>query len=266
MFSSPILLIDDEPVINDLYRRMLEGRGYNVVAVANGHDALDVIHADLPELVISDVLMPGMSGHDLCARLTRAGEKRMPFLFLTANDDYASMRDGLASGGDDFLVKGMDMGVILERVRFWLRTPFDGLPAAPRAAAAALCEDAGRDPNAVHGKPIAGLGMMREDIREKAIARVRRSLDAAGTNYVDRDDVPLSLLGYITGVIDILTEGDLPGLMRYADYFDAVVGDLAPRWAVRARPMLADFETLSAGELFTAARHKGVQDTRRHTR
>lgn len=263
MFSSPILLIDDEPVMSELYRRMLEGHGYKVVAVTSGADALDIIHADMPELVISDVLMPGMSGHELCTKLVRADEKRMPFVFLTANDDYTTVRDGLASGGDDFLVKGMDMAVIMDRVRFWLRTPFDSLPDEARGKAITLCEAALRDPNSAHGKPIASLGSLREDVRSSAITVVRRSLDLAGTDYIERDEVPLSFLGYIAGVVDVLTDGDLPCLMRYADYFDAVVADLSPRWTVQARALFAEFESLAAGELFKAARHKGAKDALR---
>ena len=259
MFNSPVLLVDDEPIMRDLYCRLFKGRGYNVVAVGSGEDALKVIHEDLPELVISDVLMPGMSGHDLCEKLVRADEKRMPFVFLTANDDYKTMRAGLLAGGDDFLIKGMDFAVIEERVRFWLKTPFDSLPPAPRAAAASFCEAAAQDPSAAHAKPITGLGMMREDIRSRAISLVRKGLEESGTDYLSRDNVPVSFLGFIAGILDVLTVGDLACLMRYTDYFDAVMRDLSPAWAIKARPAFAEFDVMSRGDLFTAARHKGQQ-------
>ncbi|RMF12611.1 MAG: response regulator [Alphaproteobacteria bacterium] len=263
MFSNPILLIDDEPVIRDLYARMLEGRGYKVVTVGSAEDALDVVHADLPALIISDVLMPGISGHELCAKLSRADEKRMPFIFLTANDDYKTVRDGLTAGGDDFLVKGMDVAAIAERVRFWLATLFNSLPTAPRARAIALCEAELEGPNATSAKPITSLGGMREDLRTQAITLVRSSLEHAGADYLARDDVPLSFLGYIAGVLDVLTADDLSSLMRYCDYYDAVLTDLSPDWAARARPLFATFEDVARGELFRTARRKGQQDARR---
>lgn len=263
MFSSPILLIDDEPIISDVYRRMLEGRGYNVVTAPSAEDALEIIHADLPELIVSDVMMPGISGHELCAKLVRADEKKMPFIFLTANDDYKTMRTGLEAGGDDFLVKGMDMTMIADRVRFWLKTPFDSLPARPRARAAALCKDAIADPNSAHGKPISSLGTMREDLRAWAIGLVRQSLDEAGTDYLSRDEVPMSFLGYIAGVLDVLTDKDLSSLLRFSDYYDAVMTDLSPDWSAKARPLFAAFETHAQGDLFKAARQKGRQEARR---
>jgi DNA-binding response OmpR family regulator len=266
MFSSPILLVDDEPVMRDLYCRLLQGRGYNVVAVGSGEDALKVIHDDLPELVISDVLMPGISGHDLCGKLVRAEEKRMPFIFLTANDDYRTMRAGLDAGGDDFLVKGMDFSLIEERIRFWLKTPFDSLPPVPRAAAIALCDAVVEDPSAAHAKPITALGVVREDIRSRAISLVRHGLNEAGTDYLSRDEVPVSFLGYIAGILDVLTAGDLACLMRYVDYFDAVMRDLSPEWAVKARPVFAEFDVTARGDLFMAARHKGQQEARQAAR
>lgn len=263
MFNSPILLIDDEPVMRDLYRRLLKGRGYNVVAVASGADALDVIHADLPELVLSDILMPGMTGHELCAKLVRAGEKRMPYVFLTANDDYQTVRAGLEAGGDDFLVKGMDFALIEERVRFWLKTPFDSLPQGPRAAAIEVCDALGADPDSAHEKPIKGLGRMREDLRHDAVSLVRRELEHSSRDLLTEEEVPLSFLGFVAGILDTLTAGDLPSLMRFPDYFDSILSELSPAWAAKARPLLADFEVVAENDLFRTARHKGQAEAGR---
>lgn len=263
MTSGPILLIDDEPMIRELYRRMLAGRGYSVFAAASGEDAIAVIHGELPALVISDILMPGMTGFELCDKLRRANEKRMPFLFLSATDNYGVLRDGLAAGGDDFLVKGCDPVMFEERVRFWLRTPLSGLLPGPRAEAVALADARHKDSDQAHVQPIAELGPLREDLKAEALRLAQAAVFEAGTDYLARDAVPLSFLGFLAGAIERLCAGDLAALLRSADLMDAVLAALSPAWSQKARQAFADSEALTGSDLFRAAARMGQRAAER---
>lgn len=262
MILNNVLIIDDEPLMLELHARMLTGRGHSVATASGAEDAWPIIHDQRPELVLCDVMMPEIDGFALCTRLVRAGEKRMPFLFLTANDNFATLRDGLLAGGDDFLVKGMELDDLDGRVRFWLRSALSSLPDGPRRQAAALADASLHDPARAHLHPIASLGNMREDIRETALALIESH--ARGVDHLARGEVPLPFLGYVAGVLDALTADDLAALVRYADYFHAVIETLAPAWLPSSRATFAGLDSLVQDDLFQAARRKAAREAQQH--
>ncbi len=259
--SGAILLIDDEPMMGQLYHRALSARGYTLFTVTSGEDAFEIIHGERPELVISDIMMPGISGYELCDKLVRANEKRMPFLFLSANDAFSTLCDGLTAGGDDFLVKGVDLNFLEDRVRFWLKTPFSGLPAEPRRAAIA---EAASALERIHAKPIESLGAMREDLKSAALALAHAAIFNAGADYLARSEPPVSFLGFLAGAIETLAKGDVAAMVRFPDYYDAVLTTLAPAWAIKTRSLFTDYDAIAATDLFRAAHRSGVAAATQH--
>ena len=115
-----ILLVDDDPHISQVLRRALAYDGYSVDVAHNGNDALQKTIERPPDVVILDIMMPGMSGLEVCDRLRKAGNQ-VPILILTAKDAIADRVAGLDMGADDYLVKPVDLTEFQARVRALLR-------------------------------------------------------------------------------------------------------------------------------------------------
>lgn len=130
-----ILLVDDEPAGARLYGAVIERHGFDVRICYSATDALDLIREHPIRLIMSDVEMPDMSGHDMARRLLSRGKRPCPILFLSASDTVNHIANGLRAGGDDFLIKGCPLPHILDRVTFWLTSGFLCLPHPIRMAA-----------------------------------------------------------------------------------------------------------------------------------
>ena len=114
-----ILIADDDDRIVASLRRALAYEGYEVTTAGGGVEALASARARLPDLVILDVMMPGLDGIEVCHRLREGGE--VPILMLTARDGTADRVLGLDSGADDYLIKPFAYDELLARVRALLR-------------------------------------------------------------------------------------------------------------------------------------------------
>ena len=120
MSSQPrVLVVDDDPGIASSLRRALLYEGYAVTVAADGDTALLRARTDQPDLVILDVMLPGIDGIEVCRRLRV--EDDVPVLMLTARDATADRVIGLDSGADDYLVKPFAYDELLARVRALLR-------------------------------------------------------------------------------------------------------------------------------------------------
>ena len=107
--KSTILIVDDEPSGRDTLESILEPEGYNLIMAENGYQALEMALAIRPDVILLDVMMPGMNGFEVCRRIR--GEKQLaeiPILFLTALDDRQSLLNGLDAGADEFISKPYD--------------------------------------------------------------------------------------------------------------------------------------------------------------
>lgn len=114
-----VLVVDDDPKITQLLRRTLSLEGYKVQTADSGVAGLDAARSHEPDLVILDVLMPGMDGIEVCRRLRASSST--PILMLTAKDDVSDRVEGLDSGADDYVVKPFALEELLARVRALLR-------------------------------------------------------------------------------------------------------------------------------------------------
>jgi len=116
-----ILVIDDETKIVDLLRRGLAYEGYQVDAAYDGETGLSQARREPPDLVILDVMMPGLDGLEVCRRLRAQGWSDLPILMLTARDAVPDRVAGLDAGADDYLIKPFAFDELLARVRALLR-------------------------------------------------------------------------------------------------------------------------------------------------
>jgi DNA-binding response OmpR family regulator len=119
--SGPILVVDDDARFRELVTTILARAGYRAVEAATGEEALHLAGRERPAVVVLDVHLPGISGHEVCERL-RAGGERPPVLFVSGERIEAYDRvAGLLVGGDDYLVKPFAHDELLARVRALIR-------------------------------------------------------------------------------------------------------------------------------------------------
>ncbi|CAN5798791.1 response regulator [soil metagenome] len=138
MSTTLVLAVDDEPALLKVTEMSLLSAGYSVLTFDDARDALEEMTEGLrPDVIVSDIHMPSMDGYEFYARVREIGELRgVPFLFLTALEDRASMRKGMALGADDYLTKPFDRGELIDAVEVRLRRiaelrrPLEGVVAA----------------------------------------------------------------------------------------------------------------------------------------
>ncbi len=123
---STILIVDDEPSIRSLVRDCLELEGHEIVEAADGPSALDAVASDNPDLMVLDIMMPGMSGLDVLRALRRERSgSGLPIILLTAAADDDTTWAGWTAGASVFLPKPFDPNHLLDWVERLLGDPAD---------------------------------------------------------------------------------------------------------------------------------------------
>lgn len=115
-----ILVIDDDPAVTSTLKRGLAYEGYTVDAAATGFQGLTIARDHAPDLVVLDVMLPGLDGYQVLERL-RTADQHLPVMMLTARDDPKDQVRGLESGADDYVVKPFTFAVLAARVKALLR-------------------------------------------------------------------------------------------------------------------------------------------------
>ncbi len=115
-----VLVVDDDPDLRDGLERALAAEGYETALAPDGGSALAAVRDRRPDVVVLDLLMPGMDGLAVCRRI-READADLPVLMLTAKDRAADQIAGLDAGADDYLVKPFSIGVLTARLRALLR-------------------------------------------------------------------------------------------------------------------------------------------------
>jgi DNA-binding response OmpR family regulator len=114
-----VLLVDDEPLIRETVAEALEGDGLRVITAADGREALQRVRDDPPDLVLLDLMLPGLSGMEVCRILRR--ESSVPIIMLTARHSEVDKVVGLELGADDYVTKPFSLRELQARVRAQLR-------------------------------------------------------------------------------------------------------------------------------------------------
>ena len=122
MMNAKILVVDDEPIVRDIMVGLLEMHGYTLDFAVDGVEAIEKVPEFLPDLILLDVMMPDMSGFEVCQHLKSDSKWRhIPIIMVTALDAKEDVAQGLDSGADDFVQKPFNNLELLARVRSMLR-------------------------------------------------------------------------------------------------------------------------------------------------
>jgi two-component system phosphate regulon response regulator PhoB len=156
-----ILIVEDEEALTEVLRYNLEAEGYEVETVGRGDEADVRLKERMPDMVILDWMLPGLSGIELCRRLrTRPETRQLPIIMLTARGEESERVRGLATGADDYIVKPFSVPELSARVRALLRR------AIPERVADVL-----------------SFGDIEVDREKKRVSRSGRVVDLGPTEY-----------------------------------------------------------------------------------
>jgi len=147
-----ILVVDDEPAILELLSYNLKSNGYSVVAVREGPEALEVVAAEQPDLVILDLMLPGLDGFEVCRRIRE--KWNIPIIMLTARQEELDKVLGLELGADDYLTKPFSPRELLARVKAVMRRTNQGEESTGLLRAGSLELDQDKHQLTVDGRPV----------------------------------------------------------------------------------------------------------------
>ncbi|MEU8686467.1 response regulator transcription factor [Streptomyces sp. NPDC048611] len=150
-----VLLAEDDRPIRTALERALTLEGYQVTAVADGIQALAAAHRERPDVILLDVMMPGIDGLQVC-QVLRAEQDRTPILMLTARVETADRIAGLDAGADDYVVKPFEVEEVFARLRALLRRTTAGPAAAEDGGGPAAAFDGAEEPGEAGGGAEAG--------------------------------------------------------------------------------------------------------------
>ena len=114
-----VLVVDDEPTVTEVVERYLSLEGYDVSLAANGHDALRLTQEWAPDLVVLDLMLPGVDGLEVCRQIRK--DSQVPIIMLTAKGDETDRIVGLELGADDYVTKPFSPRELVARVKTVLR-------------------------------------------------------------------------------------------------------------------------------------------------
>src|SRR5581483_1638391 len=114
-----VVVVDDDAHIRELASLYLQKEGFDVQTAADGPSAIELVERDRPALVVLDLMLPGMSGFDVCKRLRQ--DSAVPIIMLTARDEDVDKIVGLELGADDYVTKPFNPRELVARVRAVLR-------------------------------------------------------------------------------------------------------------------------------------------------
>ncbi|AZN30886.1 response regulator transcription factor [Flaviflexus salsibiostraticola] len=117
--SSRILVVDDDPSISEMVAILLESEGYEVTVCADGLSVLPLYRAERPDLVLLDVMLPGLNGVQVCTALRE--ESDVPIIMMSALTDSVDVIAGLEAGADDYVTKPFENSVLMARIKARMR-------------------------------------------------------------------------------------------------------------------------------------------------
>lgn len=117
--AAKVLVVDDDPAISEMLTIVLQGEGFDTVVVGDGNQAVDAARVEDPDLVLLDLMLPGLGGVDVCRAIREFST--VPIVMLTAKTDTVDVVLGLESGADDYVPKPFKPKELVARVRARLR-------------------------------------------------------------------------------------------------------------------------------------------------
>lgn len=119
--KAKVLIVDDEPFNLDVLQQELEDLDYNILTASNGRDALKTITSQQPDIILLDLMMPGIDGFEVLSEIKKDNELRnIPVIIVSAANDSKSVVKGIKQGADDYITKPIDADHLKKKLREYL--------------------------------------------------------------------------------------------------------------------------------------------------
>ncbi|MBM3547822.1 MAG: response regulator [Alphaproteobacteria bacterium] len=241
MATGLILVVEDEPTQRRAYVEALKARGFLVIGASNGEEASRLFLQYMPRLVILDVNLPGIGGTDVCRRIRRQHGRSATIIFITSNDRLEILHECIEAGGDDFLIKGVTINGVLERVSYWMHAPVrslqqgqrdailknlrtaihEDIPPRPASAQPATAQQASAPQSSA--KSWRMLSPSTDEVVEGLTHFIRAARGQAPNGFGRTVDQKLFILGYIAGVVNFVANSSMMLKIRFIDYLKATL-------------------------------------------
>lgn len=230
MASGLILVVEDEAIQRRAYVEALKARGFLVVGASTGEEASRLFPQYMPRLVILDVNLPGIGGTEVCRRIRRQHGRSVTVIFITSNDRLEILHECIEAGGDDFLIKGVSINGVLERVSYWMHAPARSLQPVQRDSIlknvqTAISHDTVKTPpsEAATEKSWKSLTPSSDNVVNNLINFIKDARSHAPNGFGRTVDQKLYILGYIAGVVNYVANSSMMLKIRFLDYLKATL-------------------------------------------
>lgn len=223
--SGLVIVVEDDPMTRRIYDAGLRKLGFTVLSAPTGEDGLGLMSQHQAKVVILDIDLPGISGIEVCQRSRTMPAGTAPVIFITGNDTVDILRQCVAVGGDDFLIKGGPLTALLERVSYWSRGASRRLNDRQRRMIVAKTSEIIDDLEASVLTPAApadeGAGM-RFGADNPEVARIAEAFDRLRHKWPNLTDnsvtARLRRFGYVTGLVNAAASSRLDMKVQFMDY------------------------------------------------
>lgn len=254
-----IVLAEDDPRLRKLYSDTLTASGFHVFAAADGTGALELLSKVTPRLVLLDIMMPKMNGIDTCKRARGIVGDDVPIIFLSTLDRIDILRDCVAAGGDDYMIKSDALKDLIERIKQWTRKGGKGQLAGRRKQMLThvATEMDGGDKSEPPEEKLTSDN--NEDVRDISNF-VYEARMLAGEQFGMTVPEKLHLIGYVTGITEHWAETKGTLNKNFNDYLRGVLRETEVLTDGEVVDMVKAFNEISKDRNFTSGREHGHND------
>lgn len=251
MTKGLIIVVEDDQTVLQLYHQALSSVGYTVLTASSGERASVLLSQHTPRTLILDIDLPGLSGIDVCRRVR--GRLTAPIIFITANEDLSILRACIEAGGDDFLLKGVGIDRILERVSYWSRISGRKISEESRNRILERIEVKDTEAAETEGTVIT-LELDDEVLNSPEMRRIVRLFHSAleKPSLLEERSVKgrMARLGYVTGLVNAAAGHSLLMKLRFNDYLRTALSQTGVAQAHELDMMLQNWHELYSKEVF----------------
>ncbi len=256
-----IVLAEDDVRMRRLYVDSLSAAGFNVMAAGDGIEALSLISKVTPRLVILDIMMPRLNGIETCTRARKIIGDDVPILFLSALDRIDILRDCVAAGGDDYLIKSKSIESLVERIKTWLQhAQRQGLKARRTKLLHDLSVKITSSESTSSKAPPSPAKESNSDMAS-LLALVQEALRYAGQRFGKTSEHKLRLTGYIAGIIEYWSESHGATEELFLSYLQAILDATGLVTPADAAVTAATYDKLSMDMTFRLGKVRGRDDS-----
>ncbi len=255
-----LLLVQEDREDRVRYAGQFRSLGFTVFEFGDGGEALSILYANRPRVIVLDVVLPTVDGLELCRKARDLHGDRFSILFLSTLQDIEIMEMCFEAGANDYLVKNPDPRKVMDRVIHWSRPEAMRNQEKDRKLRLAILRTAVRVPNSVIDDDSDGLTSETDEQVAAMTKFINKAREIAKSNFGHTHEEKLFLLGYVTGIVNYWGTVKAHMQQHRAHYLRAVLRETGILSNREIRLMLSSLDELSEEPTYNDAVTRGVAE------